>query len=66
MSFLHHVDDYSSNLVSLLELKYWRTEFCIHADVKEEDFPFVVLANRIDCNPNEREVSGHSFIHSFL
>jgi len=42
---------------SLRELKYWKSEFCIQADVKEEEFPFVVLANRNDCNPSEREIS---------
>jgi len=43
---------------SLKELKYWKTEFTVHSDIKDaESFPFVIIANRIDCNESEREVS---------
>lgn len=45
-------------------LDSWRDEFLIQASPHDpENFPFVVLGNKIDVEENKRQVRGIRFLH---
>eukprot|EP01125_Pyxidicula_operculata_P016286 TRINITY_DN5580_c0_g1_i1.p1 TRINITY_DN5580_c0_g1~~TRINITY_DN5580_c0_g1_i1.p1 ORF type:complete len:208 (-),score=38.87 TRINITY_DN5580_c0_g1_i1:281-904(-) len=46
-----------TKLKTLQGLSFWKKEFERHAEVESADFPFIVVGNRIDLDPDQREVS---------
>lgn len=50
-----------TNTKSFENVKTWRDEFLVHANVSSpETFPFVILGNKIDCEENKKVVNTKS------
>lgn len=50
-----------TNSKSFENIKTWRDEFLVHANVSSpESFPFVILGNKIDIEDNKKTVNGKS------